>query len=100
MVEADKDLALRDFAIRLELKPTDEQKQMVVNIMMQDIQNGFLDTSDIFTILNVYNMKQAEQMLAFKVKKNKEKAQQNAMQQQQMNGRYRCKAISKQAKTD
>ena len=92
MVEADKDLALRDFAIRLELKPTDEQKQMVVNIMMQDIQNGFLDTSDIFTILNVYNMKQAEQMLAFKVKKNKEKAQQNAMQQQQMNGQVQMQS--------
>lgn len=64
-------LALRDYGIMLEDKPTDDQKQMLMQQMQFDIQNGFLDTSDAIYIMNVYNIKQAQQMLAYRAKRNK-----------------------------
>lgn len=96
-IQISEALCLRDYGIMLEEKPTDEQKQMLMQQMQFDIQNGFLDTSDAFYIMNVYNIKQAQQMLAYRAKRNKQamdqakqaavaQQQQGAAQQQQMAG--------------
>jgi len=82
-IQVSETLYLRDYGIMLEEKPTDEQKQMLMQQMQFDIQNGFLDTSDAFYIMNVYNIKQAQQMLSYKAKRNKQAIEQ-AKQQQAM----------------
>lgn len=83
-LSVDNSIGSRDYGIMLEEKVTDDQKQFIMQNMKQDIMNGTLDQSDAIMILNTYNLKQAEQMLAYKVKKNKEMMQQQQMQNQQM----------------
>lgn len=75
------DITLSDYGIMLDEKPTDDQKQMLMQQMQQDIANGMLDTSDALYVMNVYNIKQAQQLLAFKVKRNKMAVSQEKMQQ-------------------
>lgn len=86
-MEISQSLTLRDYGIMLDERPTDEQKQMLMQQLQFDIQNGFLDTSDAFYIINVYNVKQAQQILAYRAKRNKQQMDQakqaQAMQQQQ-----------------
>jgi len=86
-MEISSALSLRDYGIMLDEKPTDEQKQMLMQQLQFDIQNGFLDTSDAFYIINVYNVKQAQQILSYRAKRNKQEMEQAkqaaAMQQQQ-----------------
>lgn len=72
-----KDLPLRQYGIMLEEKTTDDQKQFIIQGMQQDKMAGLIDDSDIIMILNTYNIKQAQQMLAYKIKKNKQEKQQN-----------------------
>jgi hypothetical protein len=76
-------LCLRDYGIMLEEKPTDDQKQMLMQQLQFDVQNGMLDTSDAFYVMNVYNIKQAQMILAYRVKRNKQQKQQEALQNQQ-----------------
>lgn len=89
-------IALRDYGIMLEEKPTDDQKQLLMMQLQQDIGSGMLDTSDALYILNIYNVKQAQQMLAYKVKKNKQAAhaQQMQMNQQTIEGQQQSAAQS------
>lgn len=81
-------LCLRDYGIVLEEKTTDEQKQLLMQQMQFDIQNGFLDTSDVIYIMNVYNIKQAQMILAYRAKRNKQAMddQKMAINQQTIQG--------------
>lgn len=72
-----------DYDIMLEDKPTDEQRQSLMMLMQEDIKNGVLDTSDVITIINTYNVKHAQILLSYKAKKNREKQQQMAIQNTQ-----------------
>lgn len=77
-------ISLRDYGIMLEEKPTDDQKQLLYQQMQFDVQNGILDTSDALYIMNVYNLKQAQMILAYRAKRNKqamEQAKQSATAQ-------------------
>lgn len=69
-------LCLRDYGIMLEEKPTDDQKQLLYQQMQFDVQNGILDTSDALYIMNVYNLKQAQMILAYRAKRNKQAMEQ------------------------
>jgi hypothetical protein len=75
-----------DYDIIIEDRPTEDQKQLLMQTLQLDVQAGYLDTSDVFTISNTYNIKDAQMILSYKVKKAKELQQQNSMQQQQQNG--------------
>ena len=78
-------LALYEFGIFIEDKPTDEQRAMLMQQVQAGQANGMLDIEDAIIIQNTDNLKAAQQILAYKIKKRKEQAQQEAMQQQQMN---------------
>jgi hypothetical protein len=100
------DIALRDYGIELEKKTSTDMKSWLLQIMQQDIANGFLNTSDAVTLVNTKNAKQAQMIWAYKVSKEKERlaaqkmneieaqskgaensakiAQEGAMQQKQM----------------
>lgn len=98
-IQVSEELCMRDYGIILEDKPTDDQKQLIMQQMQFDIQNGYLDTSDVFYVINVYNVKQAQQMLAFRAKRNKqaiEQAKQSAAAQT-IQGQQQSAMLSAQA---
>lgn len=76
-IEVSNTLALRDYGIMLDDKPTDDQKQLLYQQLQFDIQNGFLDTSDAFYIMDTYNIKQAQMTLAYRAKRNKQQIEQS-----------------------
>lgn len=93
-------IALRDYGIMLDERPTDDQRQLLLMNVQQDISMGFLDTSDALFILNVYNVKQAQQILAYKVKKNKQamSAEKMLINQQTIQGQQQSAIVTEQEK--
>lgn len=99
-IKASDDLPLRDHGIMLDEMPTDDQKQLLLMQIQQDQAQGLLDTADALYILNVYNVKQAQQMLAYKVRKNRESQQKAEMAKIQENnqGAQQAAMVAEQAK--
>lgn len=73
-------IALREYGVKLEERTSDDQRMWLMQQMQQDIANGFLDTSDAIQIINTHNAKQAQQILAYRVKKSKQALQQQELQ--------------------
>lgn len=67
-------------------KPSAEEKAKLDELIKVALQQGQLDISDVIRLNNIPNIKQAELFLAYKVRKNMEKKQQEAMMMQQQNG--------------
>ena len=80
-----KDYSTYEFGIELENKPTDEQRQEALTIAQTLAGQGMLQMEDYFIIRNTDNIKVAQQIIAYKVKKRQEEEQQKALQMQQMN---------------
>jgi hypothetical protein len=78
-------VALYEFGIFLEDKPTDDQRQMLQQQVMASQQGGLLDIEDAIVIQNTDNLKVAQQLLAYKIKKRKKEEEEKAMKMQQMN---------------
>lgn len=99
-IKASDDLPLRDYGIMLDERPTDDQKQLLLMQIQQDQAQGLLDTADALYILNIYNVKQAQQMLAYKVRKNREEQQKSEMAKIQQNnqGAQQAALVAEQAK--
>jgi hypothetical protein len=89
-------IGAREYGILLEEKTTDDQKQILIQQMGVDQQNGFIDSSDVLYIMNTYNVKQAQEMLAYKVKKNKQ-AMEASKQQSEQGQQQSQMAIQQQA---
>lgn len=85
-------LALYEFGIFIEDKPTDDQRAMLLQQVQAGQAGGMLDIEDAIVIQNTDNLKVAQQILAYKIKKRREQAQQDAMQQQQMNGQIQMQS--------
>lgn len=81
-----ENLALHEFGIMIESKPTDEQRMTLLTHLEQYRQTGLIEPEDDIMIRNMDNLKVAEQLLAYRVKKRKAEKQGEAMQAQQMNG--------------
>lgn len=99
-ISVSDNLRLRDYGIMLDERPTDDQKQLLLMQIQQDQAQGLLDTADALYIMNVYNVKQAQQMLAYKVRKNKEAMQKAEMAkiQETIQGQQQSAAASEQMK--
>lgn len=82
-IKLDGGIAERDYGIELEERTTDDQKMWLLQQMQQDIAAGWLDTSDAVVLVNTSNVKEAQMIWAYKVKKAKEKAQQDKLAQLQ-----------------
>jgi hypothetical protein len=72
-IKVSQDLALHDIGIMARDMPTEQQKmQLLDRLNMKDAQ-GLIDPEDYVMIMNIDDLKQAEQLLAFRVKKRREK---------------------------
>jgi hypothetical protein len=84
-IEIAPDIALRDYGIEIERRTSNDQKAWLLQQMQVDIQNGLLDTSDAVLLVNTKNVKQAQMIWAHRVKKAKERIQQQELQKIQAN---------------
>jgi len=78
-IKLNPEISLRDYGIEVEKHTSDDQKAWLLQQMQQDIMNGYLDTSDAVTLVNTRNAKQAQMIWAYKVKRTKERLQQQKM---------------------
>jgi hypothetical protein len=94
------DLSMRSFAIRLETKPDIREKEMLIQYATKYMDQGLTDMADIAMIRNTDNLKLAEQLLSYRIKKRREEAQQMEMQKIQMNSQGQAQAaqMAEQAK--
>jgi N-acyl-D-aspartate/D-glutamate deacylase len=67
-------------------KPTEFEKEKLAQRVNMAIQSGQITLADAIMLENLENMKYAEVMLAYKIKKNEEEKQKKALEMQQMNG--------------
>jgi hypothetical protein len=95
-----QNVALYEFGIFLDDKPTDDQRAMLMQQVQSGQAGGMLDIEDAIIIQNTDNLKVAQQLLAYKVKKRKEELEASAMRQQQMNAQVQQQsaAMAEQAK--
>jgi hypothetical protein len=93
------DIAFRDYGIELERRATQDQKAWLMQMMQQDIANGVLNSSDAVMLVNTKNVKEAQMIWAFRVKKEKERQSQQRMQeiQAQQQGNQQAAQIAQQA---
>ena len=78
-------VSLHEFGIFLEDKPTDDQRQQLLMQVQAGQQGGILDIEDAIIIQNTDNLKVAQQLLAYKIRKRREQEEEKAMRMQQMN---------------
>lgn len=99
-MQLDSKLPLRDHGITLEEKTTDDQKQFLMELFKEDMAQGLLDTSDAIYIMNTQNVKAAQQLMAYRVKKAKQAKDQQAMalNQQTIQGQQQSAAQTAQGK--
>jgi len=86
MLKISPDITKYTFGIDIVDKPTAEEKSRLDELIKVALQQGQVDISDVIRLNNIQNIKQAEMFLAYKVRKNMEKKQQEALQMQQQNG--------------
>ena len=98
-LEEMSELHLHDFGIFLELRPDDEQKQVLENNVQTALQGGLIDLSDAIDIREVKNLKLANQLLKVKQKKRQERlqAEQQANIQAQAQANAQAQQVAAQA---
>lgn len=77
------DVAFRKFGLYVTDSPTPAERQAFSQELSIKDANGMIEPEDKIIILSCRNFKQAAELLAYKIKKRKELAQQNQIQQQQ-----------------
>lgn len=88
------------YGIQIVDKPTAEEKAKLDELMKVALQSGQITIDDVIRMNNIQNLKQAELFLAYKVKKNNEKRQKEALEAQQQNGQIQQQSalVAEQAK--
>lgn len=99
-VQADAKIANKDFAIMLEMKANEEQRQLLLMLFQKELENENLELADAIMIMYTYNLKMAHMLLAYRAKKNKERkaAEKAAAEQRTFEGQQQSAIVSEQAK--
>lgn len=74
--QVSKDVALRKFGLFVTDAPTPQEKQMFAQELQIKDANGLIEPEDKIIIMSCRNLKQAAELLAYKLKKRREAAQQ------------------------
>jgi hypothetical protein len=100
LLKRSQEISKYTYGISIVDKPTAEEKAKLDELVKVALQSGQVNIDDVIRLNNIQNIKQAELFLAYKVKKNNEKKQQEAMQAQQMNGQIQQQSamMAEQAK--
>ena len=87
-----KDISNCELGIFLKDKPTDAQRQQLLERMKMFEVQQILEPEDVFLIENTTNIKLAQKILTYKVKKRKAEKERLAMQQQQQNAQIQIQS--------
>jgi len=86
------EISAREFAIFLDDAPTTMERQEFMAELAKYNAEGLIDPSDYYTIKWTRDLKQAQATIAYKIKKKIDQKQQQALQQQQMNGQIQMQS--------
>lgn len=89
---ASPDMAMIDFGLELEERPDDMKKQNLLARAERLAGEGMIDVEDLVMIENTQNLKAAQSLLAYKIKKRRREREEEAMRQQQMNGQIQMES--------
>jgi hypothetical protein len=100
LLKRSQEISKYTYGISIVDKPTAEEKAKLDELVKVALQSGQINIDDVIRLNNIQNIKQAELFLAYKVKKNAEKKQREAMEAQQMNGQIQQQSamMAEQAK--
>ena len=82
----DPNVSAYECGLKIRQKPTEFEKEKLSRRIEQAIQSNQITLADAMMIENLENLKYAEVLLGYRIKKNQEETQQRAMEAQQMNG--------------
>ena len=96
----DPDVNLHEYGIILEESPNEYEKEKLNRRIEQALQAGQINIADSLIVENTQNIKQAEELLAYKIEKNIQREEQKALMNQQTNAQLQQQAAvqSEQAK--
>ena len=100
LIKKSPSIVLREYEILLQEKTSIQEKEWLLAQMQNDINNGYLDSSDAIILINTHNAKQAQMIWAYRVKKAKEMLHQNKLQEIQLTneGNEKAATIAQQAR--
>tara|TARA_Y100001937_G_scaffold21931_1_gene31011 strand:- start:7502 stop:9784 length:2283 start_codon:yes stop_codon:yes gene_type:complete len=98
--ELNPSVSKHEFGVAIEDRPNEEQKARLMQILQASVAQGQVDFEDAVFIENITNLKQAQQVLAYRIKKKRQDAEQKAIRQQEMNARVQQQSsqIAEQSK--
>lgn len=91
-IQVSPKVSMHEYGIFLEDKPTDDQRaQLMAQVQAMSAQ-GLMDIEDAIIVQNTDNLKVAQQLLAYKIRKRKDEEEKKAVQQQQMNAQVQMQS--------
>ena len=94
-IKVSTDVSNYEYGILIENKPTDVERQRLqqyIQASLGDGVNGTLDMEDAIFIESIDNLKMAQKVLAYRIKKKRNQRIQEAQQQQAMNAQVQQQA--------
>lgn len=85
-------LELHEIGIFLEDKPDTQKRQLLMQEIMRYKAEGLLDPTDAIMVESEPNLKRAEKILAYRIRKRKEQQQKEAIQMQQVNAQVQVQS--------
>ena len=90
--KSNKNISIHEYGIRIEDKPNDESRARLLAFMQANLQQGLIEMEDAILIETTDNLKVAQQVLAYKIRKRKEELESKAIRQQQQNGQVQMQS--------
>jgi FKBP-type peptidyl-prolyl cis-trans isomerase len=103
LIRVSSEISAYEYGIQLEIKPTDEQRQRLmayVQASLGDGANGNIDMEDAVFIENVDNIKEAQEVLAYRIKKKTKERERQAKELEMVRAQANAQAaqVAEQAK--
>jgi hypothetical protein len=93
----DPDVSAYECGLIISQKPSEAEREKLGRRIEQAIATNQITLADAMMVENLDDLKYAELLLAYKITKNQEDAQERAMQQQQMNGQIQQQSAAQAA---
>jgi len=96
----DPNISAYELGLSITSKPTEFEKEKLNRRVEQAIQSGQITLADAMMVERLDNMKYAELMLAYRIKKNQEEVQKRSLEAQEMNAKVQQESalVAEQAK--
>lgn len=90
--KASETLSVHEFGMKIEDKPDDEARARLLQFMQANLGQGMIEMEDAIMVESADNLKVAQQILAYRIKKRKAEMEAKAIRQQEMNGQIQMQS--------